>query len=149
MDKSQTCVRPGFLLGLLVVFVIIPWLVSLFLPTVGGPTLARKVMTRRDISEISSAISNQTGIGQIETQIHADSSNSFSASFLNFTNGAIRLNMNTTNSKGELLDVWGAPYRIEITVQTNYVIRSAGKNRTFGDKDDIVFDSVKSGFVKP
>ena len=48
-----------------------------------------------------------------------------------------------------LQDYWGTPYRIEIVVQTNYVIRSAGKNRTFGDKDDITFDSVKHGFVKP
>jgi len=54
-----------------------------------------------------------------------------------------------TNAEGELLDGWAMPYRIEIIFQTNCVIRSAGKNRTFGDKDDIIFDSLKNRFVKP
>ena len=48
-----------------------------------------------------------------------------------------------------MLDVWGTPYRIEITIQTNYIIRSAGKDGTFGDKDDIFFDSLKNEFVQP
>ena len=142
MNKSQMRIRPGFLLGLVVVFVIIPFLASLLLPSVGGPTLARKIMTRRDIVEISSAISNQTGIGHFETGIHVNSSNSFSASFLSFTTDAIRVDRNRTNSNGELLDFWGTPYRIEITVQTNYIIRSAGKDTNFDDADDIIFNSV-------
>ena len=142
-------VRPGFLLGLVVIFVVIPIVASLLFPAVGGPTRARKIMTRQDIAEISSAISNQAGIGHFESRIHVNSSNSFSASFLNFTTSAIRVNRNGTNSSGELLDSWGTPYRIEITVQTNYIIRSAGKDGTFGDKDDIFFDSLKNEFVQP
>lgn len=127
MNKLQTRVRPVFLLGLVVVFVIIPLLASLLFPAVGGPTRARKIMTRQDILEISSAISNQTGTGHFEAQIHVNSSNSFSASFLSFTTDAILVNRNGTNSNGELLDFGGTPYRIEITVQTNYIIRSAGR----------------------
>jgi hypothetical protein len=42
-----------------------------------------------------------------------------------------------TNGAGELLDGWATPYRIEFIDRSNFVIRSAGKNRTFGDKDDI------------
>jgi len=148
MDKSQMRVRPSFLLGLVVVFLIVPWLANLLLPTVGGPTFARKIMTRRDIAEISSAISNQAGIGHFETRIYVNSSNSFSASFLSFTTNTIRVDRNRTNSNGELLDFWGTPYGIEITVQTNYIIRSAGRDTNFGNKDDIIFDS-KNGFVKP
>jgi hypothetical protein len=149
MEKSQMRVRPGFLLGLLVVFVIIPWLVSLFLQPIGGPTAARTLMTRRDIVGLNSALGQQIGVGRVETSIHVESSNRFSAGFFSFTTDAIRVDRSRTNVNGELQDFWCNPYRIEIVVQTNYVIRSAGKNHTFGDKDDIIFDSVKHGFVKP
>ena len=52
-------------------------------------------------------------------------------------------------TNGELLDPWKTPYRIEFIAQTNFVIRSAGPDQKFGDKDDIVFDGSKSDFVKP
>jgi len=42
-----------------------------------------------------------------------------------------------TNSEGELLDGWATPYRIEFIDRSTFVIRSAGKNRVFGDRDDI------------
>ena len=41
------------------------------------------------------------------------------------------------------------PYQIQIVAQTNFVIRSAGPNKKFGDADDIVFNSVSNDFVKP
>jgi len=49
----------------------------------------------------------------------------------------------------EDLDPWGTPYQIEIFGQTNFIICSAGKNMNFGDKDDIVFNSISNDFVKP
>ena len=54
-----------------------------------------------------------------------------------------------TNSTGEVIDIWETPYRIELVGQTKFVIRSAGRNRTFGDKDDIIFDGTSNDFVKP
>ena len=42
-----------------------------------------------------------------------------------------------TNWSGEMLDIWNTPYQIEIVYQTNTLIRSAGPNRQFGDKDDV------------
>ncbi|HVU07020.1 MAG TPA: hypothetical protein VHG89_00590 [Verrucomicrobiae bacterium] len=48
-----------------------------------------------------------------------------------------------------MIDPWGTPYQIEFLQQTNFVIRSAGRNRKFGDKDDIIFNSISNHFVKP
>lgn len=49
----------------------------------------------------------------------------------------------------EMIDPWGTPYQIEFSLQTNFVISSAGRNQKFGDKDDIIFNSVSNDFVKP
>jgi hypothetical protein len=57
--------------------------------------------------------------------------------------GTILVNPRKTNASGEMLDMWSTPYRIEIAQQTNTIIRSAGPNRRFGDKDDIVFDRAQ------
>ncbi len=51
------------------------------------------------------------------------------------------------DSKGEFLDPWKTPYDIQISDQTNYIIRSAGASRVFGDKYDIIFDGSKNDFV--
>ena len=32
---------------------------------------------------------------------------------------------------------------------TNFIIRSAGPNKIFGDDDDIIFNSLPNDFVKP
>jgi hypothetical protein len=54
-----------------------------------------------------------------------------------------------TNSQGRLLDIWEMPYQIQIVARTNFIIQSAGPNKKFGDKDDIIFNSVSNDFVKP
>jgi hypothetical protein len=56
---------------------------------------------------------------------------------------------NGISIKGELLDPWGTPYKIGIVGKTNFVIRSAGPNKKFDEKDDIIFNSVSNDFVKP
>lgn len=48
-----------------------------------------------------------------------------------------------------MVDPWETRYQIEFSQQTNFIIRSAGKDKIFGDADDIVFDSVSSDFVRP
>ena len=53
------------------------------------------------------------------------------------------------NQAGEFLDPWGTPYAINFTSTNSFVISSAGKNKVFGDADDIVFNSISNGFVKP
>ena len=54
-----------------------------------------------------------------------------------------------TNSAGEMLDSWKVPFKIEVLAQTNFTIRSAGKDKIFGDADDVIFNSVSNDFVKP
>ena|SRR5277367_4255104 len=54
-----------------------------------------------------------------------------------------------TNHSGAMVDVWQTPYKIELLGQTNFVIRSAGKDKIFGTTDDIIFNSISNDFVKP
>jgi type II secretory pathway pseudopilin PulG len=54
-----------------------------------------------------------------------------------------------TNSQGEIVDYWKTPFQIENVAQTNFIIRSAGPNKIFGDADDVIFNSASNGFVKP
>ena len=44
------------------------------------------------------------------------------------------------NSKGEFMDGWGTPYDIQILSSNSVSVRSAGSNKIFGDKDDIVIE---------
>jgi hypothetical protein len=55
----------------------------------------------------------------------------------------------SVNQAGELLDPWGTPYAISFSSTNSFVISSAGKDKIFGDKDAIIFNSVSNDFVKP
>ncbi len=48
----------------------------------------------------------------------------------------------------EMVDPWETPYQIEFSQQTNFIVRSAGPNKKFGDTDDIIFNSA-IGIAKP
>ena len=50
-------------------------------------------------------------------------------------------NERTTNSHGELIDPWQTPYRIAFDSTNHFTIRSAGKNKIFGDQDDYELSS--------
>lgn len=54
-----------------------------------------------------------------------------------------------TNADGKIHDLWDTPYKIQIFNRTNFIIRSAGRNKVFGDSDDIIFDSASNDFGKP
>lgn len=54
-----------------------------------------------------------------------------------------------TNASGEAVDIWQKPFQIKLVGQTNFIIRSAGPDQKFEDSDDIIFNSVSNGFVKP
>jgi hypothetical protein len=43
----------------------------------------------------------------------------------------------STNSTGQFIDPWGTPYEIVLESANHVTIRSAGENKTFGDKDDV------------
>jgi hypothetical protein len=47
------------------------------------------------------------------------------------------------------VDPWGTPFAINFPSTNSFVISSAGKDKIFGDADDIIFNSVSNDFVKP
>ncbi len=47
------------------------------------------------------------------------------------------VNERDLNKSGEFLDPWGTPYRILLEKDNVIVVRSAGKNRAWGDQDDL------------
>jgi hypothetical protein len=55
----------------------------------------------------------------------------------------------TKEHPNEMVDPWETPYQIEFFQQTNFILRSAGKDKIFGDADDIIFNSISNDFVKP
>ena len=61
----------------------------------------------------------------------------------------LNLGINSTNKNGELIDPWKTPYKIVFDGTNCFTIFSAGHNQTFGDADDIIFNSVSNDFVKP
>ena len=63
--------------------------------------------------------------------------------------GIVFLSRGMTNTDGQMIDPWKMSYQIEILQQTNFTILSAGRDRKFGNKDDVIFNSVSNGFVKP
>lgn len=55
----------------------------------------------------------------------------------------------TSEYPNEMVDPWGTPYAINFSSTNSFVISSAGKDKVFGDADDIIFNSVSNNFVKP
>jgi len=61
----------------------------------------------------------------------------------------IKIGTNSINAAGEFTDPWKTPYAINFPTTNIFVLGSAGPNRIFGDKDDIIFNSVSNDFVIP
>jgi hypothetical protein len=49
----------------------------------------------------------------------------------------LSLSGNSLDSTGRLLDPWWTPYEIMVTGTNTVFIRSAGRNKRFGDADDV------------
>ena len=143
MDSSQMRIRPGFILGLLVIFVLLPWLAGMLLPAGSYRTKAMLIKTRSDERAMAFLLEERAGkmgaVANINNQFILDSlfaTNQYQAWF-------------TTNAAGEVLDIWHTPFQIELVGRTNFAVRSAGKDKIFGDADDIIFNSASNNFVKP
>ena len=107
------------------------------------PHLARKAFSRNEMSELRTLIEARMSKHSpipVNTNggfvLHVLDHNETSRLLLDPSR---RICHTVTNSEGELLDGWATPYRIGFVDQSNFVIRSAGKNRMFGDKDDIAW----------
>lgn len=61
----------------------------------------------------------------------------------------LHINFENLSSNGEYLDPWKTPYAINFPATNSFVVSSAGKDRIFGNADDIIFNSVSNDFAKP
>jgi hypothetical protein len=61
----------------------------------------------------------------------------------------LNIKVNQLNSDKEYLDPWGTPFAINFSSTNSFVVSSAGKDKIWGDKDDIIFNSTSNDFVKP
>jgi hypothetical protein len=53
------------------------------------------------------------------------------------------------NSQEECLDPWGTPLAINFSPTNSFVISSAGQDKIWNTKDDIIFNSATNNFVTP
>ncbi len=128
---------------------VIASLIVLLLPLVRNERTDRGYLlsqTKTDVKNINTAL-NQLEIA-CSVLPSGDNRAIFRTLFGSNTLQIVFLATARTNSDGELLDPWGSPYEIEILAQTNIVIKSAGKNGRWGDKDDYVFDGRKNEYLQ-
>jgi len=128
-------------MGIIVVLLFILWA---FFPS--PEKKARIVAMHLEVKKVAEALEQQT----VETGNLTNINNRLILQAIFGTNDLFRdYYSERTNSQGEVLDYWRTPYQIEILAQTNFIVRSAGPNKKFGDADDIIFNSVSNDFVKP
>jgi hypothetical protein len=146
MDESEMRFRPGFLLGILVAFVILAGLMAfLEMDAEKIRTKARIVATRGEERWMANLLVERAlqtgGLTNIDREFVLNSLTTTNPQGFRFTP--------RTNLLGETIDFWKTPYRIQLAGQTNFIIHSAGRDRKFGNEDDIIFDSTSNIFVKP
>ena len=61
----------------------------------------------------------------------------------------INIGANNLSATGEFLDPWKTPFAIKFSPTNSFILSSAGKDKIWGSKDDIIFDSILNNFVKP
>jgi len=150
MADPQMRIRPRFILGLIVVFVIVPAIISLFVPVFGGPKIIEKTQrVRTDILSISRALeSYEVTYGYYPT-------NEDTAEILTALTGGnpsqrafLIYGQPPTQNRQDYFDPWATPYQIVSKFQTNLTISSAGRNKRFGDEDDWIFDLAVGDFLQ-
>jgi hypothetical protein len=145
MDKSQKRVRPGFLLGLLVIFAICGWLISSEIPTDRDRTKAKITRTLVEERLMAEMLTEQA----VKLGGLTNLANEFILSAIRTTNEPQYSFASRTNALGRVVDHWQTPFQIDLVALTNFTIRSAGPNLKFGDADDIIFNSALNEFAKP
>jgi hypothetical protein len=86
-------------------------------------------------------IGNTESVEYILTGEDLNGKNPQKIQFLNFKPSAEHSN--------EMVDSWETPYEINFSSTNSFIVSSAGKDKIFGDADDIIFNSVSNDFVKP
>jgi type II secretory pathway pseudopilin PulG len=121
----------------------------LFTPIFGGAARGQEETTRLEEVELANAVT----LYQTAFQQYPAAENASLTKALDGSNPQqliiLKLDASSTNAQGELIDLWGTPYRFAFNSTNSFTITSAGSNRAFGDNDDIVFDSNSNPPVKP
>src|SRR6185312_10421532 len=116
--------------------------IYLFAPFFGSAASSKTVTTRNEEQQLADAIT------QYSVVFHKYPANDNAALTRNLTGDnpqqltLLNLSEASTNKDGQMIDIWGSPYKFAFKSTNSFTITSAGENRTFGDTDDVVFDSV-------
>jgi hypothetical protein len=132
--------------GLAALIVIL--LLGMLVPVRTGGGFNRKTSCLVEISDLETALKNYhatysnypTGENSNIVRVLAGN-NLQKIVFLNFRQ--------TLEHPNEMVDAWGTPYAINFLSTNSFVVSSAGKDKKFGDADDIIFNSLSNDFVKP
>lgn len=150
MADPQMRIRPRFILWLIALFVIVPAIISLFVPIFGGRKIIERTQrVRTDILSISRALESYevtygrypTNEGTSEILAALTGGNPSQRAFLIYGKPP-------TQTRQEFFDPWATPYQIVSKFQTNLTISSAGRNKRFGDEDDWIFDLAVGDFLQ-
>lgn len=129
--------------GLLLVFIF------LLGPFLGGSAPNKVTTTRNEEEELGNAIAQYA----VVFQKYPTNDNAGLTRNLTGDNPQqltlITLAESSTNKDGQIVDVWGTPYRFAFNSTNSFSITSAGENHTFGDVDDVVFNSASNAPMKP
>lgn len=127
--------------GCLLVLFLMWFLGALLSPRYHGNKAPELAVTKIELQNIAAALSKY--LTTSNSIPDGDSVAMLRALIGSNRTGTMFLSPRKTNASGEMLDSWNTPYQIEIADQANLLIRSAGPNRRFGDKDDIVFNHTR------
>jgi len=149
MHKSQWQISRGFVRFLLICFLLWLCLYYFVFPRLAGGGRAKVQRAHFDEIQLSLSIENyKQEFGSYPT--------GESANVVKVLAGEnpkhLRLfypHAKSTNRNNEFIDPWETPYRFVFDATNHFKVRSAGVDRTFGDPDDIVFNSVSNNFVQP
>lgn len=134
-NQTQKKPRPSKLPWILA-FLAVWGLVGGVVLTIVARNLSRENATRAEIQIITTAMQAYCKTnGVLPAGDNHDIFNALAGSNANKTVFLVAIR---TNLNGEVLDSWQTPFRIQKSGLTNFTVRSAGKNKAFGDEDDIV-----------
>src|SRR6185312_16066468 len=123
--------------------------IYLFAPFFGGSSHSLVATTQSEEAQLANAIA------QYNVVFHKYPANDNAGLTKNLTGNnpqqltLLTLSESSTNKDGQMVDVWGTPYKFVFKSTNSFTITSAGENRTFGDTDDVVFDSVSNSLPPP
>jgi hypothetical protein len=123
--------------------------IYLITPLLAGSTSGKVVTTQNEEEQLANAIANYVIMFQkfpaadnaaLTKNLTGDNPQQFRL---------LNLADSSTNKDGELVDVWSTPYKFAFVSTNSFTIISAGGNKTFGDADDVIFNSASNTLPKP